>query len=84
VFISLYDPSAFGGQAAFMRQMDWIAQACRSNPPRPDVAQVRMPGDRGIARRAEQLRDGVTLHPSIPPMLAELARKFGQDTPRSC
>jgi L-lactate dehydrogenase len=82
VFISLYDPSAFGGQAAFMRQMDWIAQACRSNPPRPDVAQVRMPGDRGIARRAEQLRDGVTLHPTIPPMLAELARKFGQDNPR--
>jgi len=30
--------------------MDWIAEACRSNPPRPDVGQVRMPGDRGIAR----------------------------------
>jgi L-lactate dehydrogenase len=77
VFISLYDPSAFGGQEAFLRQMDWIAQACRSNPPRPDTGQVRMPGDRGIARRAEQLRDGVTLHPTIVPMLAELAQKYG-------
>jgi LDH2 family malate/lactate/ureidoglycolate dehydrogenase len=81
VFISLYDPSAFGGQAAFLRQMDWIADACRSNPPRPDVGQVRMPGDRGIARRAEQLRDGLALHPTIPPMLADLAQKYGVALP---
>jgi LDH2 family malate/lactate/ureidoglycolate dehydrogenase len=42
-----------------------------------------MPGDRGIARRTEQLRDGVTLHPTIAPMLAQLARKFGLNEPRS-
>jgi arylsulfatase A-like enzyme len=28
VFMSLYDPSAFGGSAEFARQMDWIGDAC--------------------------------------------------------
>lgn len=77
VFLSLYDPSAFGGEAAFLRQMDWIADACRNNPPAPGVGQVRMPGDRGMARRATQLRDGVSLHPAIVPGLLPLAAQYG-------
>jgi len=83
VFMSLYDPSAFGGREPFLRQMDWIAEACRNNPPRPDVGQVRMPGDRGIARRGEQLRDGVALHPTIAPMLREAAQKYGLHYPEA-
>lgn len=83
VFMSLYDPSAFGGREPFLRQMDWIAEACRSNPPRPEVGQVRMPGDRGIARRVEQLRDGVVLHPTIAPMLREAAQKYGLNYPEA-
>jgi L-lactate dehydrogenase len=55
VFMSLYDPSAFGGEQDFRRQMDHIAASCRNNPPRPGVGQVRMPGDRGMQRRAEQM-----------------------------
>lgn len=77
VFLSLYDPSAFGGEAAFLRQMDWIADACRNNPPAPGVGQVRMPGDRGMARRATQLREGVSLHPAIVPGLLPLAAQYG-------
>lgn len=81
VFMSLYDPAAFGGQAAFRRQMDHIAEVCRSNPPRPGVEQVRMPGDRGMARRAQQLEHGVVLHPSIAPMLREAASRYGLPFP---
>ncbi len=69
VFMSLYDPDAFGGAADFRRQMDWLAQACRDNPPRPDVSRVRMPGDGGMTRRAAQLEGGVRLHPQIRPAL---------------
>src|SRR5205085_11686459 len=29
VFMMLLDPDAFGGREAFLRQTDWIAQACR-------------------------------------------------------
>ncbi len=81
VFMSLYDPAAFGGEAAFKRQMDYIGEACRSNPPRPGVAQVRMPGDRGMARRAEQLQRGVALYPTIAPALRTVAQQYGLTFP---
>jgi L-lactate dehydrogenase len=81
VFMSLYDPAAFGGLADFTRQSDWIADACRSNPPRPGFDAVRMPGDRGLARWKEQMRDGIALHPTIPPMLGECAQRYGMTFP---
>lgn len=81
VFMSLYDPSAFGGSADFLRQMDWLGTACRDNPPRPGVDAVRMPGDRGMARRAEQQAAGVALHPTIAPMLADCAVAYGMEFP---
>jgi LDH2 family malate/lactate/ureidoglycolate dehydrogenase len=81
VFMSLYDPAAFGGTDDFLRQTDWIGEACRSNPPRPGFDAVRMPGDRGLGRMREQERDGVTLHPTIPPMLDECAKRYGMQFP---
>ncbi len=55
VFVQAIDPAAFGGLDAFARQAEWIAQACRDNPPRAGVDAVRMPGERGLARRRDQL-----------------------------
>ncbi|GAB2897547.1 Ldh family oxidoreductase [Paralcaligenes sp. KSB-10] len=81
VFLTLYDPEAFGGAADFARQTDWLGEACRNNPPRPGVDAVRMPGDRGIARKAEQTRAGIALHPGIPPALAECAKPYGLEFP---
>ncbi|TAL85626.1 MAG: Ldh family oxidoreductase [Candidimonas sp.] len=81
VFLTLYDPEAFGGSSHFMRQTDWLADACRANPAVPGFNSVRMPGDRGIARKHEQLRDGVALHPSIPPMLGGCAKLYGIEFP---
>lgn len=83
VFMSLYDPSAFGGLDAFTRQTDWLGEACRQNPPRPGAQAVRMPGDRGVARKREQERDGVALHPAIIPALVECAREYGLAFPPS-
>jgi LDH2 family malate/lactate/ureidoglycolate dehydrogenase len=81
VFMSLYDPAAFGGTAAFLRQTAWIGDACRENPPRPGFNNVRMPGDRGLARRTEQTSDGLTLYSTIPPMLQECAQRYGLHFP---
>lgn len=81
VFLTLYDPEAFGGSANFTRQTDWLAEACRANPAAPGFDSVRMPGDRGVARKHEQLRDGVALHPSIPPGLRDCAKLYGIEFP---
>ncbi len=82
VFMTLYDPTAFAGPDEFMRQTDWIADACRNNPPRPGVDSVRMPGDRGLAAKREQLQRGIALHPTIAPMLMPYGQRYGVEFPR--
>jgi len=42
---------------------------------------VRMPGDRGMQRRAEQLAQGVALHPTIAPMLREAGAAYDLEFP---
>src|SRR5688572_12470005 len=81
VFVQAIDPAAFGGLNAFARQAEWIAQACRNNPPRAGVDAVRMPGERGLARRREQLANGVALHEDILPPLQEWSTRFSVPIP---
>jgi len=81
VFLQILDPQAFAGGAAFRRQMDWVAQACLANPPRPGFERVRLPGQNGLLRRERQLREGVALEASILPALAPWAQKFGVSPP---
>jgi L-lactate dehydrogenase len=81
VFIQVFAPAHFGGEKDFRRQTEAVAAACRANPPRPGVARVRLPGEHGLRRRAEQLAHGVELHPGILPVLAPWAEKFGVPAP---
>jgi LDH2 family malate/lactate/ureidoglycolate dehydrogenase len=76
VYVQVWDPEAFGGAAALLRQSDWLVEACRGNPPRPGFDAVRMPWQRGLALKREQLRDGVALHADILPALAPWAEKL--------
>jgi LDH2 family malate/lactate/ureidoglycolate dehydrogenase len=81
VFVQVLDPAAFGGADAFVRQMDWLADACRNATPRPGTAGPRLPGARGLALAREQLRDGVQLHASILPALAPWGQRYGVAAP---
>jgi L-lactate dehydrogenase len=76
VFVQALDPEAFGGRDAFVRQAQHIAQQCRDSPPRPGADAVRLPGERALARRREQLAEGVLLHASILPALEPWARRL--------
>ena len=82
VFVQIIDPQAFAGTGAFTRQMQGIADACRTNPPRTGGRAVRLPGDNGIAKRAVQLKSGIALHPDILPALAPWAERFGVIAPQ--
>ena len=77
VFLQVMNPACFGGAEEFQRQAEHIAATCRATPPRPGFDHVRLPGERGLARRAEQLAHGVDLHASILPALAPWAEKLG-------
>jgi L-lactate dehydrogenase len=76
VMVQVIDPEAFGGREAFMRQADWLVAACRDNPPRPDTEHVRLPGQRALARKRDQLLHGVALQDDIIPALVPWARKL--------
>ena len=81
VHITLHDPDAYGGKDAFLHQMDWLANACKTNPPRQGGPAVRLPGQAGMLRRQQQLAEGITLHPSIAPMLAPYCAKYACSFP---
>lgn len=83
VFVQVLDPNAFGGLAAFTRQMDWLVDACHGATPRPGVERVRLPGERGLKLMREQLATGVALHPAILPSLEPWAAKLGVEMPVS-
>jgi len=81
VLVQAIDPAAFGGTASFVRQADWLAAACHSNPPRPGVNAVRLPGERGLALKREQLRLGIALQEDILPALEPWAQRLGAAVP---
>jgi LDH2 family malate/lactate/ureidoglycolate dehydrogenase len=81
VFVQIIDPAAFGGRHAFTRQTDWLVRACQSSPPRPDVDQVRVPGQQALARKRNALARGVILHPGVVDALRPWAERFGVPVP---
>lgn len=81
VFVQVIDPAAFGGTDAYLRQTGWLADACRSNPPRPGVERVRLPGESAMARRREAQAEGVALYPGILDGLKKQAATLGVPVP---
>jgi len=76
LFIQVMDPQAFSGSKAFAQQMDWVVDKCRSNPPLDASRPVRMPGQRGLSLRSEQLTQGVRLSAEIVNALRPWAEEF--------
>jgi LDH2 family malate/lactate/ureidoglycolate dehydrogenase len=81
VFVLALAPRAFGPHADFERQVGWLIQACRSSPSRPDADPVRIPGELALARKAEALDYGVTLHPSVLQSLIKTAASHAIEMP---
>ena len=74
IFLQLIDPDAFGGRASFIRETQHLAELCRQTPVAAGNPPVRLPGERALARRRAQLRDGVDLYESILPGSNALGR----------
>jgi len=73
VYLQLTDCEAFAGLSEFERQTQWLIDRSVANKPINENVPVRVPGQRALARKAEQLRAGVSLHETIPPALMKLA-----------
>lgn len=71
--VQVWDPEAFGGADAFLRQTGWLANACHASPAQDRSRPVRLPGQAALARKARALSEGVVLYPSILPSLTDHA-----------
>jgi LDH2 family malate/lactate/ureidoglycolate dehydrogenase len=65
VFLQIIDPSAFGGSADFLRQMDEVARRCHASRPAKEGRPVRLPGEKGFALAEEQRARGIALYPGV-------------------
>jgi L-lactate dehydrogenase len=81
LLVLVLDPARFGGAEAFAAETQWMADAVHGNPPVKGGAVPRLPGERGLARKAEQRFKGVALHPSIAPLLRARGEKAGVPFP---
>ena len=76
VWLQIIDPAFFGGRAAFARETQFFANACRQSKPRVPARPIRLPGDQSLALHARQLKQGVALHPEILPTLQPWLKKL--------
>ncbi len=81
VLVLAFAPDAFGGQSGFLRQVDWLAQACLGAQPKSQDQGVRLPGQAALERKANALGEGVLLYPGISASLRALAARFGKPMP---
>jgi LDH2 family malate/lactate/ureidoglycolate dehydrogenase len=82
IFLQLIDPDAFGGRDAFVREMRYVTELCHTTPVAPGNPPVRLPGEGALARRRQQIRDGVPLHETIMLALIPWAERFGVALPQ--
>ena len=82
VSVQVTDIEAFGDAEAFHHQMDHLVEKCLNNKPANPKNPVRLPGQRGLALKREQLEKGVVLHKDIMPALNELIAEVGIEAPQ--
>ena len=67
------DISAFDEASAFYTQMDHLVKRCVKSKPADPAKPVRVPGQRGLALKTQELKNGVALRSDILSAFTELA-----------
>ncbi|NML46167.1 Ldh family oxidoreductase [Ramlibacter sp. G-1-2-2] len=77
VFLQLIEPNAFGhGKQAFLASTSALVGQCHASRPAPG-ASIRLPGERALARKASQLRDGLDIADDVRTQLDAWAQRLG-------
>ncbi|CUS48385.1 MAG: malate/L-lactate dehydrogenase family protein [Idiomarinaceae bacterium HL-53] len=61
LFVQVYDPEAFGSLDSFLAVTDDLITRCRASRPVDETKPVRIPGEKGLALREQQMKEGVEL-----------------------
>ena len=77
VFLQVLDPEFFSGADVLRRELSYFAESAHAVPAIDPARPVRLPGERGLALRERQLREGVALSTLITDALVPWAQKHG-------
>ena len=81
VFVQVFDPDFFAGRDAFVDQMDYLSERCRSNKPiRADQA-VRVPGDQAARSAATTQAHGISYDDLSWQAISQSAQRLGVALP---
>lgn len=83
VLALVFEPAAFGGLDAFIRQTGWLADACRASAVPQGAGPVRLPGGAALARKAKALANGLALDEARLGGLRDLAARMSIALPVS-
>lgn len=81
VLVLALAPEAFGGREAFLRQTDWLVQACANSAVPAGKPDVRLPGQAALKRKAEAQAHGLALDSGRREGLMGLAKRFALAPP---
>ena len=76
VYMQVMDPALFAGFDDFKKEMEWMAESCRTSEPLLVGQQVRLPGQASLARKRQALAQGVVLYPGVLDGLLLWAEKY--------
>jgi LDH2 family malate/lactate/ureidoglycolate dehydrogenase len=77
VFVQVIDPSRFCGENAFLSEIQYLKNQCLDSPPIHSNAPVRLPGERGLALKADQLQNGLLVSEALQQSLTTMGLKHG-------
>lgn len=83
IFLQVIDPERFSGREGLEEEMIELTDMCRSSAPRKEGTPVRVPGDRALALKKEQLQRGVALPEEITAIVKEECDREGIPFPRA-
>jgi L-lactate dehydrogenase len=83
VFLQILNPRLLGGLDAFLDETTYLADACHASRVREGLPPVRLPGERALATRREQLRDGITLTDDVIDRMKTWSNKLDLPMPAS-
>lgn len=83
VYLQVINPDAFSGANALKHEMEWLTSACRNSRTHSGAEQVRIPGDRALALRGKQLKEGVALDSHIAEALQQLCEDYNIPFPQA-
>ncbi|MFP4431373.1 MAG: Ldh family oxidoreductase [Spirochaetaceae bacterium] len=75
--LTVIDPQAFGGQERYQAEIGRLVRRIRGVRHLPDVAAIRLPGDRGFASLGEARAKGVALDAPLRENLDTMATEAG-------